>query len=62
MKTFSCYNTGRSTVLSAQEKERLKIPFGKSAASFNTMGDLEAHIDKKNKEYGLNIDIVGNNN
>lgn len=62
MKTYSCYNTGGSTVLSAKEKENLSIPFGKkSAYSFNTIKDVEEHIKKKNKEYGMNIDIVGNN-
>ena len=60
-RLYSTFNTSTNTVLSDKTKEDLSVPFGKSARNMNTVGDLQKHINKLNREYGLTLDYLTTN-
>ena len=58
-KQFTAPNINGGT-RSANSFEPYRQAFGKSVDSWSNMGDMDKHIKKKNKEFGLNIEPLGN--
>ena len=45
---------------SANSFEPYRRAFGSSVDNWSNMGDMDKHIEAKNKEFGLNIEPLGN--
>ena len=59
-RQFTAPNINGGT-LSTATFEKYRRAFGKSVDSWSSVTDMDNHIKKKNEEFGLNIEPLGNN-
>ena len=59
-RQFTVPNINGGT-LSSATFEKYRRAFGKSVDSWSSVTDMDNHIKKKNEEFGLNIEPLGNN-